>query len=138
MLRKNIRSTKYFPAIYSHRKDICVFGDRGFVPIEYYAYPQFCDDKVIGAVVTFFDISDRRKQEEDIRYLNFHDVSTNLYNRNYMDRSLNMLDLNYNLPLSYLMADINGLKYVNEEFGFGQGDKQIRTQQNPFRMRTQR
>ncbi|MFA0814425.1 MAG: HD domain-containing phosphohydrolase [Anaerofustis sp.] len=118
---------KVFSGDYIHiEKDICVFGDRGFVPIEYYAYPQFCDDKVIGAVVTFFDISDRRKQEEDIRYLNFHDVSTNLYNRNYMDRSLNMLDQNYNLPLSYLMADINGLKNVNEEFGFGQGDKQIR------------
>lgn len=37
-------------------------------------------------------------------------LSTNLYNRNYMDRSLNMLDQSYNLPLSYLMADINGLK----------------------------
>lgn len=123
----NYPINRVFRGEYIHlEKDICVFGDRGFIPVEYYAYPQYTDDKVTGAVITFFDISERRKQEEDIKYLNFHDTSTNLYNRNYMDRSLNMLDQSYNLPLSYLMADINGLKNINDEYGFAQGDKHIR------------
>ena len=34
---------------------------------EYWAYPQRCDGEVVGAVMTFFDISARRRGEEELR-----------------------------------------------------------------------
>ena len=34
---------------------------------EYWSYPQRCDDEVVGAVVTFFDITERRRAEEELR-----------------------------------------------------------------------
>ncbi|HUX99289.1 MAG TPA: PAS domain S-box protein, partial [Candidatus Deferrimicrobium sp.] len=38
-------------------------------PVEYWSYPQQRDGKVIGAVITFFDITERRQAEEEIRKL---------------------------------------------------------------------
>jgi len=34
---------------------------------EYWSYPQRCDGEVVGAVVTFFDITERRRAEEELR-----------------------------------------------------------------------
>jgi PAS domain S-box-containing protein len=34
---------------------------------EYWAYPQRCEGEVVGAVVTFFDITERRRGEEELR-----------------------------------------------------------------------
>ena len=34
---------------------------------EYWAYPQRCDGEVVGAVMTFFDITERRRAEEELR-----------------------------------------------------------------------
>ncbi len=35
-------------------------------PAEYWSYPQVFDGKVVGAVITFFDITDRKKAEQEI------------------------------------------------------------------------
>ncbi len=37
------------------------------IQIEYYAYPQFHDNKIEGAVITFFDISAQLKIERDLK-----------------------------------------------------------------------
>jgi PAS domain S-box-containing protein len=36
-------------------------------PAEFWSYPQRSGDKVVGAVVTFFDITERKQREEEIR-----------------------------------------------------------------------
>ena len=36
-------------------------------PAEYWSYPQRSGDKVVGAVVTFFDITERKQAEEQLR-----------------------------------------------------------------------
>ena len=36
-------------------------------PVEYWSYPLIRDDKTVGAVVTFIDITDRKKAEEALR-----------------------------------------------------------------------
>ena len=38
-------------------------------PAEYWSYPIIINGKIEGAVVTFFDISDRRKSEEELRQI---------------------------------------------------------------------
>ncbi|MFZ0063393.1 MAG: sigma 54-interacting transcriptional regulator [Pyrinomonadaceae bacterium] len=36
-------------------------------PVEYWSHPMIRDDKVVGAVITFFDITERKKAEETLR-----------------------------------------------------------------------
>lgn len=68
------------------------------------------------------DITDRIKAEKQIRFLSYHDKLTGLYNRAYVETVLPDLENQESLPLSIIMADMNGLKLVNDVFGHQQGD----------------
>jgi diguanylate cyclase (GGDEF)-like protein/PAS domain S-box-containing protein len=72
---------------------------------------------------TIEDITERKRAEEQIRYLSFHDKLTDLYNRVYFEEELNRLDTERQLPISVIMGDVNGLKLVNDAFGHSAGDK---------------
>lgn len=64
-----------------------------------------------------------RKQEEDeIRYISFHDNLTGLYNRRYMEEEMHRLDTERQIPISIIMADLNGLKRTNDTQGHAAGD----------------
>ena len=60
---------------------------------------------------------------EKILYLSYHDNLTGLYNRHFMEKELERQELKGNLPLSVIMADVNGLKLANDVFGHAEGDK---------------
>jgi formate hydrogenlyase transcriptional activator len=47
--------------------DIFWKKDGSSFPVEYWSHPLVRDDKTVGAVVTFFDISERREAEESLR-----------------------------------------------------------------------
>ncbi len=75
-----------------------------------------------ASLVTFMDITDRKKAENELLYLSYHDHLTGLYNRRYFEQELKNLDTPENLPLSIIMFDVNGLKLVNDSFGHDLGD----------------
>ncbi len=67
-----------------------------------------------------------RKQEEDeIRYLSFHDSLTGLYNRRYAEEEMRRLDTRRQMPISIIMGDLNGLKRVNDKYGHAAGDRML-------------
>ena len=68
------------------------------------------------------DITEQKKVEEQLKFLSFHDRLTGLYNRAYFEEELKRLDAERQLPLSIIMADINGLKLTNDIFGHKEGD----------------
>ncbi len=72
------------------------------------------------------DITDRKKAEERLIYMGYHDQLTGLYNRRFFEEELKRLDTSKNLPLSIVMGDINGLKIINDSFGHTAGDKILR------------
>lgn len=69
------------------------------------------------------DITERKKKDEEILFLSYHDPLTGLYNRRFYDQSIWSLRQVKNMPLSIIMADINGLKFTNDAFGHGAGDQ---------------
>lgn len=71
------------------------------------------------------DVTERKKQEEEIKYLSFHDSLTGLYNRRYFDIEFDRLNTPRNHPISIITADINGLKITNDVFGHSVGDHLI-------------
>lgn len=95
-------------------------------PVEYFSYPQLRNGKIIGAVVSFMDISKRKKTEEEIIFLSYHDQLTGLYNRRFFEQELARLDAPNNYPLSIIMGDMNGLKLVNDSLGHSVGDELLK------------
>jgi diguanylate cyclase (GGDEF)-like protein/PAS domain S-box-containing protein/putative nucleotidyltransferase with HDIG domain len=79
--------------------------------------------EVIGLVVVFRDISDKKKKQEEIEFLSYHDQLTGIYNRRFFVEELKRLDTERNLPISIVMGDVNGLKLINDSFGHGVGDQ---------------
>lgn len=94
--------------------------------VDYYSYPQVKNGEIIGAVVTFMDISDRKQKEAEIQYLSCHDTLTGLHNRRCFEEHREKIDNPENLPLSVIFADINGLKMTNDIFGHAAGDELIK------------
>lgn len=94
--------------------------------VEYHSYPQIRNGVVIGGVITFLDITDRKKREEEIRYLSCQDTLTGLHNRRCFEENLIKIDIPDNLPISIIFADINGLKMTNDIFGHVAGDELIK------------
>jgi len=72
------------------------------------------------------DVTDRKKAEEELVHLSYHDQLTGLYNRRFFEEELKRLDTRKNLPLSIVMGDINGLKFINDSFGHETGDNYLR------------
>lgn len=62
------------------------------------------------------------RSEKENLYLSYYDVLTGLYNRRYYEMEVKRLDNEKNLPISVIMADLNGLKMINDAFGHQLGD----------------
>ena len=69
------------------------------------------------------DITKRKEAENEIKYLSFHDKLTGMYNRAYFEEELKRLDTKRQLPLSFIIGDVNGLKLVNDTYGHETGDR---------------
>jgi diguanylate cyclase (GGDEF)-like protein/PAS domain S-box-containing protein len=63
-----------------------------------------------------------RKQQEEVVYLSFNDVLTGVYNRRFFEEEKRRLDTGRQLPFSVLIADVDGLKLINDGFGYSSGD----------------
>lgn len=78
---------------------------------------------VLGLIGISRNVTERKKKEEEIIFLTYHDGLTGLYNRTFFDKKTIQLDIQQQLPLSVIMGDINGLKLINDAFGHSEGDK---------------
>ncbi len=83
-------------------------------------------DKKPYVLAILEDISERKKSEEEMLYLNFHDHLTGLYNRRFYEEELKRVDTQRNLPITLIMIDMNGLKLINDAFGHEAGDTNLK------------
>jgi len=81
-------------------------------------------EKIVG---TSIDITDRKEQQDKIEYLSYHDKLTDLYNRAYFENEIDRLNDSRRLPITILVADLDNLKYVNDNYGHQAGDEYIKT-----------
>ncbi len=75
-----------------------------------------------GVVAIARNITNQHQYQKQIEYLSFHDQLTGLHNRRSFESNLQRLNTEENLPLCIIMADVNGLKLVNDSFGHRAGD----------------
>jgi len=81
---------------------------------------------VIGAVEAALDITERRRYEEQLKYLSLHDPLTGLYNRAFFQEELRRLSVSREYPITILVADLDGLKLVNDTLGHARGDEMLK------------
>jgi diguanylate cyclase (GGDEF)-like protein/PAS domain S-box-containing protein len=84
------------------------------------------DGNIIGAVLVFRDVTEKKKQVEEIKYLSFHDPLTGLYNRRFFEEEMQRLDTPRNYPITMVMGDLNSLKIANDAFGHEFGDELLK------------
>ncbi len=72
------------------------------------------------------DTTRESELEEQIIYLDYHDKLTGLHNRNFFEKSMKRLNRSMHLPVSIIMGDVNGLKMVNDVFGYEEGNKTLK------------
>ncbi|WP_102347586.1 bifunctional diguanylate cyclase/phosphohydrolase [Bacillus sp. Marseille-P3661] len=81
------------------------------------------EDFIVMLILT--DVTERFNNQQKVDYLSFHDELTSLYNRSYIKKILPTLLNRNQLPLSVIVADMNGLKLMNDVFGHEKGDQFI-------------
>ncbi|TDP96854.1 PAS domain S-box-containing protein/diguanylate cyclase (GGDEF)-like protein [Halanaerobium saccharolyticum] len=80
----------------------------------------------VGIISIQSDITDKIKSEEKIKYASYHDSLTDLYNRSYLENKIQNLNQKNRFPVALIMADLNGLKLVNDTYGHNEGDKLLK------------
>lgn len=72
------------------------------------------------------DISDRKEIESQLRYQGTHDILTGIYNRAFFEEELTRFERGREYPVSIIMADVDGLKLVNDTKGHAFGDQLLK------------
>lgn len=78
-------------------------------------------------LVTAQNITDEKEKRREIKFLNYHDKLTGLYNRNYLEEEIKRLNSRRQHPISVIMGDVNGLKLVNDAFGHQKGNQLLKS-----------
>ena len=89
-------------------------------------FPQEVSLTVIeggGVISVVRDITERKETEERLRYMSTHDPLTGFYNRAYFEEEFTRLERSRLYPISIVMADVDGLKRVNDTHGHAAGDE---------------
>lgn len=95
-------------------------------PVEYVSTPIVEGDKILGAVVTFKDITERKALEKKLQYQAFHDPLTDLPNRAlFMDRLGHALARagQQATEVAVLFTDLDNFKVINDSLGHKAGDQ---------------
>lgn len=76
--------------------------------------------KKVAGLIT--DIGEKKKYEEELKYLTCYDNLTGIFNRGYYEIMHRKINENGKYPISIIMGDLNGLKITNDTFGHKEGD----------------
>ena len=72
-----------------------------------------------------WDIIERKQVEEKLKEMSIYDSLTGLYNRNFFEEEMKRLSDGRHHPLGIIVADLDGLKFINDALGHQAGDQML-------------
>lgn len=66
------------------------------------------------------------RNREQLSYLSYHDPLTGVFNRHHFRREWERLETSAEHPVALIMADVDGLKGINDRFGHQRGDEHLK------------
>lgn len=87
---------------------------------------RFVDGRPSALRGIFRDVTLRKQVEAKLLYLSSHDALTGLYNRGYFEEEMTRMAHSRRLPISIVVADLDGLKETNDTLGHTAGDELLK------------
>ncbi len=85
--------------------------------------PRFdVNGQFLGTIAIFKDITQRKEEEDKLRYIGLHDVLTGIFNRAYFEDEIERIEENGIFPVGVVVVDVDNLKLVNDQLGHASGD----------------
>ncbi|MDD3818459.1 MAG: diguanylate cyclase [Actinomycetota bacterium] len=81
---------------------------------------------LIGKLLTLTNITSEKEKEIQLYYQAYHDKLTGIHNRLYFEEEIKRLDTKRQYPISIIIGDINGLKLINDAYGYSKGDEVLK------------
>jgi diguanylate cyclase (GGDEF)-like protein/PAS domain S-box-containing protein len=103
--------------------------DGSVVPVELSAATFTDRSGQLGASMIIRDITERRRAEEHIEYLAYHDELTGIPNRAHFQREFDRtvaMSQRYGLSCALLLVDLDRFKYINDTIGHQAGDQLLK------------
>ncbi|MEA1961794.1 MAG: diguanylate cyclase [Bacillota bacterium] len=84
------------------------------------------EKKTDGAILVVTDITDLKMMQKHLEWISLRDEMSGLYNRRFFWEEVKRMDAERLLPLSIIVADLNGLKIINDCLGHEKGDEMLK------------
>lgn len=109
--------------LYLERFMPSVYGGRGaFMGIA--ASPLLDgEERLVGAVQSLHDLTQREQLEKQLKYLHDHDPLTGFYNRAYLMDQIHLMAERGVETLGFIRCSVDGLKLINQNLGDEAGDR---------------
>ncbi len=72
------------------------------------------------------DYTEKQQSRRKEQHVSQYDMLTNTHYRHNLETALKEVDRPENLPLTFIMFDVNGMKLANDAFGYAEGDKLLK------------